>query len=287
MDATDRGADARRRRRAGVLPTRRWGHGLPATMARMSRTPSRPQDISSESTEGVSDISPDRVADAFVAEAAEERQHLLRDGVISIGLGLLTPSFLYLALAILLNYPRRRFGLSGEASTVLIVAIVVVFGAMLVWSWFQVRPFAQRDSRSSDPRYGRPKVRANEADDETTDGFYDSDGADLTWSVLYSGPIWFEMLLTLGSRQVMQGMRSLIERSRLNRSRLTLAATLLIRAGRSGGLSSPSIPDDAATLDAMTFLWRHRYLKSEGVLSRTRIRPNDKGARVLAGEFEQ
>ncbi len=286
MDAADRGADARRGD-ASVLPTRRWGRIPPATMSRMSRTPSRRQDISSKSTEGVSGIGPDRVADAFVAEAAEERQHLLRDGVISIGLGLLMPMLLYVALAVLLNYPRRRFGLSGEASTVLIVAIVVVFGVMLVWSWHQVRPFAQRDSRSSDPRYGRPKLRANEADDETDDGAYDSDCADLTWTVLYNGPIWFEMLLTLGSRQVMQGMRSLIERSRLNRSRLTLAAMLLIRAGREGGLSSPSIPDDAATLDAMTFLWRHRYLKSEGVLNRTRILPNDKGSRVLAGELDQ
>lgn len=209
--------------------------------------------------------------------AAEERHHLLADGAITIAMGLLTPVLGYGFLWFILTYPGRRFGFGSDVELVLFLAIAVIFTVAFIISWRQVQPLAANDKRSEDPRYGRPKARANEADDESVT----SDYGFMTWGVLLNGATLSEIFLTVGSRSVVQGIRSLVERSRLSESRLLAAATLLISAGAEGGLASASIPGDPATLDALTFLWRNRYLKADGVLSRTRLHPSIKGLEAL------
>ncbi len=230
------------------------------------------------------------IARHFADEAAEDRTHLFRDGVISMLLGALTPlaplGFLWLIAWIL---TRRGFLRSVTADGFLelvAIALVLLFVVSVIFAWRQVRPLEAQDRRSKDPRYGRPTARANESDDET---FEDASGW-LGWSYAYFSPNWIDNFLSLGSRQFVQGIRSLIERSRLGEARLAAAAALLARCGttegpegETAGLRSATIPDDRETLEALGFLWSHRYLRADGVLSHTRLLPSPKGLELLNG----
>jgi hypothetical protein len=247
----------------------------------MSRTPSRPA-AAGASSDGRNDSPiPATLLKILSDDAAEERQHLLRDGIISIVMGGGTPLLLFLLFAGVLNFFRARwgFGLVGNVVPLLGWLMLVVYVIALLWAWKHVKPRVAVDERSSDPRFGRPKARANEADDEQ----YEEGLTPWTWDLALSGPSTISNLLSFGSRQTVQGFRSLFERSHLGLARIRLAASLLLRASQGDGVLSQSLPADAATHHALLFLWRNHYLRSDGVLSRTRLLPSDKGRRALEG----
>ncbi|MDZ4754285.1 MAG: hypothetical protein SGJ11_07285 [Phycisphaerae bacterium] len=233
---------------------------------------------------GPAPVTPAQVADQFEVEVQEDRQHLARDGGIALVIGTVTALAVY-ALPILW-LARRSVLAQGPPKidptimSVLIAAIAVGGVVSFIWSWRAVRPTRTPSSRSSDPRYNRPKLYASSADDD------DSDADPSMWAdgLLFTRGFSFEELFAVGTRQFMLGVRSFVERARLDRPHLQRAAANLCRTGAPDGLPSASIPDDPATLLALTFLWQYRYLRSDGGPRRTRLRPSEKGRRVLAME---
>lgn len=242
----------------------------------MSRTPSRPTNGPLSAGGGQPAFDGEALLRALEEDAAEERQHLLRDGIAGLAIGLLAP---FLAFGLCIVVFRIIPGLRRTSILPIIgVAIAVVYLVALVWSWWHVRPFAVVERRSQDPRYGRPKVKANEADDER----YEDSTLSWSWELIFWSPSFLADLASMGSRQAVQGIRSLIDRSRLGSDRLRTAAALL--QGTAGeGLLSQSIPDDTETYHALLFLWRHHHLQSEGTLTRCRLLPSEKGLRTLNG----
>jgi hypothetical protein len=264
-----------------------------ATMRCMADAPKRnpapkpaPPDARRAAVTGGFDVQ--AIARQFAEEAEEDRTHLFRDGIISMLLGALTPlaplAFLWLIALILTRRGFLRRDTADGFLELVAIALALLFVVSLIIAWRQVRPFESQDRRSKDPRFGRPTARANESDDET---FEDASGW-LGWSYAYFSPDWIGNFLSLGSRQFVQGIRSLIDRSRLGEARLAAAAVLLARCGATddptrapAGLLSATIPDDRETLEALGFLWSHRYLRADGVLNQTRLLPSPKGLELL------
>lgn len=217
---------------------------------------------------------PDDVAASFRKEAAEERQHLLRDGVIGILVG--GGASLLLVLAVAFVSRRRVMGTSlADLGAELVLGTAVFLAGSFLWNWYWIRPLRARLPEGGDPRHGRP--RAGEAATE--------EGVD---PMAASSPLWvmreaamLEEILTAGTRQAVLGIASLVERTRLSTARLRLAAALLVRSAGPDPMLSPSLPGDVDTLLALAFLWRYRYITADGLLTRRRLVPTDKGRRAL------
>lgn len=217
----------------------------------------------------------------LVEEADEDRVFLFRDGVVGIVVGLATPFapllFLWLLTMFLMSRGLIPFTTIGPILQLIAAAIALLFVVSLFFAWRDIRPLDPNERGSCDPRFGRPTAKAGEAEDET----FEEHSGVLGWSYAFFTPHWVTNFLSLGSRQFVQGIRSLVERSRLCEERLATAAGLMMRCG--GGVASTSLPEDSETLAALRFLWSHRLIRAEGVLKQTRLLPTPKGLDLLNG----
>lgn len=223
---------------------------------------------------------PRQVAAAFRREAEEERQHLLRDGIISIAVGLVGCALLIFAVPIITALPfARRMSisfLSGAATTIALFVLLFLVGSF-IYCWLWMKPLQARLPSRQDPRFGPPKIDDPQADDDAPDPGASSLGQ--LWVVREA--MLAEHAATIGSRQIVLGIASLAERTRLADARLELAAAILVQSAAGRGITSQELPSDIETLLALTFLWRYRYIRAEGILSKRRLTPTEKGREVL------